>query len=191
MAAITISRQMGSLGCQVAEETARRLGYKLVWREIINQSALRAGVPEVALATIDELDLLGLRPSRADQQAYHRAVRHYLGELAEEGNVVIVGRAGQVILKDQPGVLHVRIIASEEIRISRTASEKSVSVDKARVIVEKSDESRARYLRRNYHAELDDPSLYDLVINTDRLLVPEAADLICAAIERIQPTRKL
>jgi hypothetical protein len=62
MAVITISRQMGSLGREISEEIARSLNYRVVWREVINEAAKRAGAPDVALATIDELDLLGIRP---------------------------------------------------------------------------------------------------------------------------------
>src|SRR5512133_1636072 len=117
MAVITISRQMGSLGCQVAEAIAHCLSYKVVWREVINDAAIRAGVPEVALATIDELDFLGLRPSADARRAYHEAVREIMHELAAEGNVVLVGRAGQVILRGVEGVLHVRLYAPLHLRI--------------------------------------------------------------------------
>lgn len=176
---VTVSRQMGSLGCQVAEEAARRLEYRRVWREIINQAALRAGVPEVALATIDELGLLGIKPSRTDQLAYHRAVRQVMNEMVREGNVIIVGRAGQVILQDLPGVAHVRIIASREIRTQRVAEEQHISSEAAGVLVDRSDRARTDYLRRYYHANVDDPQLYDLTINTDRLTPIAAAGLIC------------
>ena len=169
---------MGSWGSQVAEEAARRLGYKLVWRDLINQAALRAGVPEVALATIDELGILGLKPSSNDLLAYHRAVRQIMGEMCKEGNIVIVGRAGQVILQDQVDTVHVRVIAPRAIRIARIEKEKSVSMDVASALIDRSDRSRTDYLKRYYQAQVDDPQLYDLVINTGRLPVDNAAALI-------------
>ncbi len=190
MGGITISRQMGSLGSQVAEAAAGRLGYRLVFRDLINQSARRAGVPEVALATIDELGILGIKPSRADLQAYHRAVKQVMLELAQEGNVVIVGRAGQVILQDAPGFLHVRIVAPKELRVLRTMEDKNLSREAAMAMVEKSDKARALYVQRNYHADLEDPSLYDLVINTGRFNVQEAAELVCAALKRLLETEQ-
>ena len=58
MPAITISRQLGSLGYQIALSVVDTLGYKLVWRELINKAARRTGTPEVALAAIDELGIL-------------------------------------------------------------------------------------------------------------------------------------
>lgn len=183
MAGITISRQMGSLGCQVAEETARQLGYKLVWRDLINQAARRAGVPEMALATIDELGILGLKPSRADHQAYHQAVRQIMLELAREGGVVIVGRAGQVILQDAPNWMHVRVVAPKPLRVNRVMEEKNVGYDAALAMVDTSDRNRKLYLQRYYHADLDDQSLYDLVINTHDFSIHAAAAIICASYQ--------
>lgn len=182
MAAITISRQLGSLDTDITQAIAQRLGYRVVWQEIINQAALQAGVPEVALATIDDLGLLGLRPSATARRAYHEAVRRIIGELAEKGNVVIVGRAGQVILKDRPDVLHVKIMAPASLRAERIAHQQKIPLDAAQAQVEASDRARRNYLRRYYHARWDDPQLYDLVINTARLTPSAAADLICQAL---------
>ncbi len=186
MAVITISRQMGSLGCQVANEIASCLGYRIVWREVINEAASRASVPEMALATIDELDLLGLRPSNEDRKAYHDAVKEIMRELAGTGNVVIVGRAGQVILQGVPNVLHVRIYAPLDLRVKRIAAQHQVTEEIARKQVETSDLLRKRYLKKYYQAQWNDADLYDVMINTDRLDVQTAAMVICKALGEVQ-----
>ncbi|GAB4556859.1 MAG: cytidylate kinase-like family protein [Anaerolineae bacterium] len=183
MATITISRQMGSLGSQIARMLGERLGYRVVWREVINQAAIRAGVPEVALATIDELGLLQLRPTAKARRAYHQAIQQIMDELAAEGNVVIVGRAGQVVLRDRPQVLHVRITAPAELRAKRVAEAQGITMEQARAQIEASDRTRRAYLRRYYHVNWDDPELYDLVINTARLSPECAVDIICAAVQ--------
>jgi cytidylate kinase len=183
MAVITVSRQMGSLGFQVAEQIAHCLNYRLFWREVINEAAIRAGVPEVALATIDELDLLGLRPSTEARKAYHDAVHEIMMELAGEDRVVIVGRAGQVILRGQAHTLHVRIYAPFDLRVERTAERHSVSLVVAHTQVETSDQARTRYLKRYYNARWDDPELYDVMINTAHIQPENAAQVICRAIE--------
>lgn len=184
MAVITISRQMGSLGCEVAEEVAHCLGYRIVWREVINEAANRAGTPEVALATIDELDFLGLRPSEEARKAYHEKVREILKELAEEGNVVIVGRAGQVILHGDDETLHVRIYAPLDLRVDRLSERHNISPQVARKQIETSDQARTRYLKRFYKARWDDPELYDVMINTARLTIDAAAQMICKMVEQ-------
>ncbi len=183
MALITISRQMGSLGCRVAALVSVRLGYRMVWRELINQAAQRCGAPEMALAAIDELGLLGVHPSKTARLAYIQAVERVMDELAVEGDVVIVGRASQAILHDREGAFHVRIIAPDDVRAERVALSKRVSRDAARALVTASDRSRRNFLRLNYHAHWDDPALYHLVVNTGRYSAASAAELICRAFE--------
>jgi cytidylate kinase len=182
MAVITISRQLGSLGRDVARLVAERLGYRLVWRDMINEAARRAGTPEVALAIIDELGLLGLTPTPKARAAYREAVGQVMGELARAGNCVILGRAGQVVLGDTPRVLHVRLIAPLAVRAQRVVGQQGISEAAARAQIEASDQHRRDYLDQYYGADWDDPELYDMVINTARLAPPAAAAIICAAV---------
>jgi cytidylate kinase len=183
MAAITISRQLGSLGCEIAHAVKDQLGYRIVWRELINQAALKACAPEMALAVIDELGFLGLSPSSKNTRAYIEAVKHVVLELADEGKVVIVGRAGQAILHRRPDILHVRIIAPVELRAQRIAQRQSISIEGASAQVVASDRSRRSFLKRFYKLDWDQPSLYDLIINTERIGPASAAGLICKALE--------
>ena len=121
MPVITLSRQLGSGGDEIAAAVAERLGLRLVGFELINRAAREAGAPEVALAAIDELGLLGIRPGRAAIRAYREKIFAVVGELAAEGKLLLVGRGGQVILAGRPGVLHVRVIAPREQRVARLA----------------------------------------------------------------------
>ncbi|MFW6135693.1 MAG: AAA family ATPase [Chloroflexota bacterium] len=184
MRAVTVSRQLGSLGTQVAREVAGRLGYRMVWREVINEAARRAGAPEAALAMIDDLGLLGVELRPAPRQAYEQAVRQVMDDLVAEGDVVIVGRAGQVILQDRSDVVHVRVIAPPALRVKRIASLQEIPTPAARARVERSDRTRRVYLKRFYGVDWDDPQLYDLVLNTERLTVEGAVDLVCEAVVR-------
>jgi cytidylate kinase len=185
MGTITISRQLGSLGSEVARQAANRLGYRAVWRdELVNQAARRAGTPEVALAAIDELRLLGICPSTKACAAYCQAMQQVMDELATAGNVVIVGRAGQVTLRGRPGVLHVRVIAPAQVRAERVASRRGIPFAAAQAQVEASDRYRYNYLRRFHHVRWDDPDLYDLIVNTERVTSEAAAALIAEALLR-------
>jgi cytidylate kinase len=162
----------------------------MVWREVINEAARRAGAPEMALAAIDDLGLLDLRPSQQALQAYQGAVREVMEDLAAEGAVVIVGRAGQVILGGRPDVLHVRIIAPPKVRVARIASLQEIPWAAARAQVEESDRTRRDYLQRTYHVAWNDPQLYDLVLNTARIPVASAEDLICQALRGLVSDRQ-
>jgi cytidylate kinase len=186
MTVITISRKLGSLGNQIAQQIGEALGYRVVSREVINKAAGRSGHPEAALTDIDDLKLLDLRPSYRARRAYHEAVRQILTELAGEGKVVIIGRAGQAILKGCPDVRHIRVTAPEALRIARIAAAEKISTAAAQARIESSDKTRRTYLRRNYHIDWDDPDLYDLVINTEHLSATVATSLILAALPGAQ-----
>lgn len=179
MAVITISRQMGSLGYEVATIVARKLDYRLVCRELINKAAQLAGAPEMALAAIDELGLFGFSPSPQMCQAYRQAVGQVINELADEGNVVIVGRAGQAILADRENAFHIRLVSLMEQRTERIAKKHNISHECAQAQAQASDQYRTRYLRRCYGVRWDNPELYHMVINTGRLTADQAALLIC------------
>ena len=181
---VIISRQTGSLGYKLADQLSSRLGYRLIGRELINQAASRAGVPEVALAMIDELGLLGLCPSPQKCQAYVAAVKQVMFELAQSGKVVIVGRGGQAVLADNPRCLHIRVIAPLPLRIERVAQEKGVSLEAAQAQIEASDRSRLNYLRRIYKVRADDPAHYHLTINTGKMSLEDSVDLIMIALKK-------
>jgi len=100
---------------------------------------------------------------------------------AREGKVLFVGQGTQVLLREHPGVLHVRIMAPLEYRVATLQRREGLSEATALRKIRTSDRARAEYLRRFHNARWDDPTLYHLVINTGFLPVPLAADLIVAA----------
>lgn len=183
MAVITISRQLGSLGDEVAFALQQRLGYQIINREIINQAALRSRKPEIALATIDDLGLIGLHPDLKSRQEYHRAVGEIMIEIADRGNAIIIGRAGQIILKDYAYGFHVMVVAPTRLRAERISEDQGISLESALARINASDRSRRRYLRRYYNVAWDDPELYDMILNTSRLYPEQAACVVCNALE--------
>lgn len=178
---ITISRLLGSFGWEIARTTAANLGFQFYWREVLNEAALRSSSPEAALAAIDELGLLGLCPSPKASQAYRQAIEQVMHELANAGRVVILGRAGQAILGSRPDTLNIRLVASPQTRAERLAERHGISLESAYAQIEASDRHRKNYLKRFYHIRWDDPALYDLTVNTDRLSIESAAAVISHA----------
>ena len=186
MSVITISRQLGSLGTTLGRLVASQLEYRLVHRELINQAARLVSAPDMALATIDELGLLGIEPDENQQHTYLKAVETILKTLVQEGNTIIVGRAGQAILHNTPDVLHVRVIAPKNIRIQRIVKAHHISPQAAAAQIEDSDRFRADYLKSFYHIKWDDPTLYHLVINTGQMDLKTSAEVVCSAVRKMQ-----
>ena len=189
MAVITVSRQLGSLGGDIANAVAQRLGYRLAWRGLINQAARQARAPEMALEMLDELGLLGLKPSLSAQKAYLDAIRELIEELARNDNVLIVGRGGQAVLHGWPNTLHIRIIAPLDVRVERLVGRQEVSAEAALAQIRASDRRRKRFVERAYHVDWADPALYDLVINTASLDIAASAGLICQAVTSMVGTK--
>jgi cytidylate kinase len=184
MPIITLSRELGSGGDDVAVAVAEKLGLRLIGRDLLNQAARQAGAPEVALAEIDELGLLGVKPSRAALHRYRLTIEHVMRERADEGNIILVGRGSQLALAGRPGAVHLRIIAPLAKRVRCVAERCRVSDEAAAARIAASDRARASYLRRCYGARWDDPNLYDLVLNMAHLTAPVATALVCLAAQQ-------
>lgn len=189
MAIITVSRQLGSLGCDIANSAAQQLGYRVVWRGLINQAARQARTPEMALEMLDELGLLGIKPSSSAEKAYLDAIRELIEELARADNVMIVGRGGQAVLRGWPNTLHLRIIAPLEVRVQRLVERHAIPAKAALAQIRASDRRRKRFVEHAYHVDWNDPALYDLMINTASLDVPRSASLICHVVSSMTGTK--
>lgn len=100
------------------------------------------------------------------QRELIRCFKTVFDRLWQRGNVVIMGRGSQVVLKQKPHTFHLRLVASFEERCQRVMQEYSLSESDAQERVEEADKQRAQYLKRYYHADWSDPSLYHLIVNT-------------------------
>ena len=174
----TISRQYGSGGSKLAIKLAELSGYELIWREIINHAAIQIGSPDMALAVIDELGLLDISPDDETWSKYREAIRQVVITKAEKGKVVIVGRASQIILKDFPNCLHIKVIASLDTRIKNVHETKKVNLNAAKAQIMESDKNRRDFIKKIYQLDWNEPSLYDLTINTDHFDLVNLANWI-------------
>ena len=129
--------------------------------------------------TAAEISLLG---SRAAQQDARDVIRSVIADLAEEGRVVIVSHAASLALVDVPSVLRVLVTASPAVRADRIShGGKWLEPAAAAAAVRDTDRNRQDYLRRFYDVDREEPTHYDLVINTDVLTAVQAAAVVCAA----------
>lgn len=103
-------------------------------------------------------------------------------KLATMGHAIIVGRGAAVVTAGLPQVFHVRLVSPVERRLAQVQEVYHLEADAAREFLKTEDKGRARYLKDHYHRDIEDPLLYDLVINTDRCGHDAAAELIGEAI---------
>lgn len=116
-----------------------------------------------------------------DSDIYRDMIRKVISELGQRSNVIIVGRGGQCILREQPGVVHVRVIASMADRIARLQIVKpELDEEAARREVEAMDKKSREYIKFYFQADWNDPQLYDVVINTSRVSDNKAIDCLAA-----------
>jgi cytidylate kinase len=117
---------------------------------------------------------------------YFDLVTSVILECATRDQAMIVGRGGQMILRDRPGVFHVQVIAKFENRVYNLIQREGVRWREAAQRVRMADEQRAGYMRRFYNVDWLDSSLYDMVINTDQIPHDVAVDLLVTAAQAVE-----
>jgi cytidylate kinase len=206
MAVITISREEGSNGEAIADLLCDRLGYCRVDKAMLSQIAQEAGVDveavlekERAVANKPRLisdqmtSLYGRKPSAfgksgsIDDQTYARVVRETMERFAQEGNAVIIGRGGQIVLRDWPTALHVHLYAPLPVRIERVKERYQVSELQAKRRISGSDERKRWYVRQAHrNANWKDLKHYDLAINTAKVSPETVAEMIIQAAQSLE-----
>lgn len=183
MAIITISREMGSAGIPIAHKAADKLGYTLIDGDAIRKVAADYGLSPEALENADEKPPAFVQTVDTKTEANFHRIQLIILEYALKGNVIIYGRGGQDLLKEIDSVLRVRIIAPFEDRVERWAEREWLDPDLARVLVRKSDQQRAGFIKYYFDRDWNDPLAYDLIINTVSLSEETSVKLICDAIK--------
>lgn len=182
MAIITISREMGSGGSVVASALADKLGYTLVDGKIILAEAEIHGLSRDAVEKADEKPPAFVESLDASIEVDIQRIQQIILEYALRGDVVIYGRGGQDILDGVESVLTTRIIAPFELRVERWAEREWLDPDLSRILVRKSDQQRDGFIKYYFDRDWNEPSNYDLVINTAKISEDMAVELISRAL---------
>jgi cytidylate kinase len=219
MSVITISRQYGSGGDEIAVQICEKMCYRYFDKTMMDELAAEASSGDIQLADFSEdtYQVRGLvermfgaqkaagpcaeihtwveetsgartlKVSKLTEEETVHLVRSALNSVYKLGNTVVLGRAGQVVLKDRPGVLNVRIEAPLDYRLNHIEEREKLNPDQAKEKIAQKDRAAHDYLKRFYNVEWADPQLYHLVINTGLVHETIAAYIIMDTVERLFP----
>jgi len=190
MSIVAISETAGSLGNEIGRRLAERLGYRFADREIIAKASERFGESVIDLRhAAEEKPTLWERLSDT-QHRYKLFVEAIILEMAGGDNVVLAALASAIVLRPISHALRVRVNAPERIRADRAEQQQGLTHEAAVEHVRQTDHERSARVKFLYHVSVDDPFLYDIVLNTERLTADEGAGLLREALQqpRFQPS---
>lgn len=198
MAVITISRQFGAGGKTLGKMIADKLGYTFADDDIIQMVAEMANVSPHWVESVEKeaggklsriissmvskrlVDrILKNESGYIDEKLYLDYLVVIIAQLAEEGNVVILGRGCQYILRGHPDAIHILLINDFDNRVKFMQANYDLTHSKALQVVNTEDKRRVSLYRKLGKTDYDDSSLYHMVLHTGRIQLPDAASLIC------------
>lgn len=185
MAIIAISRQVAALGDEIATATAQKLGYKFFDRKAIEEKIVSLGFSADKLKKYDEKKPGFFASLAKERDEYLDYLQTAILEAAEEGNCVLIGRGAFIILEGVPNLISVRCIAPESIRMQRLMAEFNWDEKKAMQRIQESDVNRQGFNKSFFNLESDDPSQYNMVINSGMMNSDAAANIIACACENL------
>ena len=118
---------------------------------------------------------------KVDDKAFIEAMTAAVNNLHQQGNVVIIGRGANIILADTPGVIHVGLLAPLELRVQTLVEGEHLEPDEAQVYVEELERAREAYFRKFFSVHPNEPTLYHMVLNMDKIRPQIAAEVIVHA----------
>jgi cytidylate kinase len=180
MPVIAMTRELGSLGSEVAARLASRLDLKLVHSEIVaNQVAERLGVEEGAVLRYVDGKASLVERWLINRRKLSRYTCEEMLRLAQQGNVLVRGWGAATLLRDMP-VISVRVCAPMDFRVRVMMERLGVTdADAMRQEIERFDAAHARAMRTTFGVEREDPLLYHLVLNAARLPVDACVSAVC------------
>lgn len=198
---ITISRQFGTGGHEIGAEMARRLGVKLLDKQILNEVAKRMQVVEDAMEKIETRNPLwrddftnfyrnymakaeydGAEQDQTSHELFE-AQCEAIRQIAQKESCVIVGRCGFYIFKDHPNALKIFVHSSEDCRKRRIADKYGLDLCDAAAMVVDNDYSRELYTKTYTGCEWTDARNYDVSLDVRKFGINGAVDFLMKCIE--------
>lgn len=202
MAVVSISRQFGAGGKTLGELVAGSLGYQFLHESQLDKLAQEAAKKMPAEGShqsqyhkqVIEL-LTSIAPSNfmdrwtskgGDDKAHIERLTHVIQELASEGNVVLLGRGSQFVLRHRPDTVRVLLVAELPHRIEFMVRNYEMDERTAKKLIHDADKKRARFLKNFYPGEPNESSLYHLALNTSVVPLGSATAQVYMLVKRFE-----
>ncbi len=187
---ITISREPGSGGSEIARKLATDLSMDLMGGQIIQHVAESARMSRKVIESLDEKEvtmrdtLLNtlFRDRHLWPDEYLQHLTKVIATIGRYGNVIIVGRGASYILS-QAEAFRVRIIAPLEYRIRRVMEDRKYERAQAEQYVVKRENDHKSFVRKYFNADVTDPNQYDIIINTGKVTIEGGAEAVKVAFK--------
>ena len=203
MAVVTISRQFGAGGRSLGEKLCERFGFLLVDEFIIDELARKAKLSGDWLTAMEKeasSTLLSLISSivssgrflwtqtapneEFERKKYIAFLTRIMTSMANQGGYLLLGRGAQLVLKNHPKVFHALLVADYEDRVKFMVERYNLSRSEAEKIIKEKERQRAAVASNIFGANIDDPKLYHIVLNTSRLPFDWAVDQVADLFRR-------
>ena len=184
MSLITITTGIGCDGEEIAYRASAALGIPLYNDEKLREKFMAMGLSSENTASLNEKApgflsrILEFRPD-----SYHELLQAVVYEISRQGEGILIGHGAQFLLRDFGCALHVRIYSSEARRIENLSNLYSISSESAAKTIRTDDSNKRGFMRYAFDMDWDDPALYDLIVNKDKLGIESSADLIVAVAQ--------
>ncbi len=205
MAVVTISRHFGAGGHTLGERLCERFDFRLADASVVDRLArneklspsfLNAMEKEASSKLLSAISTLvsrgifykhpGSPAEKDDRQKYISFLTDVFTAMANEGGYVIVGRGAQFILKGHPKAIHVLLVADYESRVSFLMEQHNTSRSEAEKTIRTRERERATLASRLFEADIDDPSLYQIVLNTGQMPYDWVVDTVSELVSRFK-----
>ena len=195
---LTLSRQFGCHAFALAEAVVRRIEvrtgevFEIFDRKLLEEISGRRDVASRLIESLTERTrsevedwVVGLFSGAESEMSAYRRLARTVCAIATKGRCILIGRGSAVLTRDLPGGIHVRLVAPVEWRVRTLKLHPHPNVPAEREAVLRMDLERESFIRKYLGADVNDPTLYHLVLNNARLSIGRQAELILHLIETI------
>jgi len=187
---ITVSREFGARGAALGEYLGELIGFKVWDKELLEAIANEMGEGIRTIETLDERRMqmmedtvTGFLANIPTNMTYLRSLIRVVKTIESYGNGIIVGRGANYICKN-PGAFHVRVVSPLNKRIIEFAARQNISLEEAKLTVERKDREREEFIKKNFHRNVEEPTDYHLILNSGEFTIDQMVSIVLKAYKK-------